>query len=78
MAASKATVIALEVMCSIRPFLHTADTGVSSVVPSYPLILFTIAAQLLTGHNNASPDAIWVTVSIRSSFFWRSKVIETA
>ncbi len=49
-ALSIALMIFLLVMCSIRLFFQTADTGVSSSAPGYDLILLTIAAQALTGH----------------------------
>ena len=37
-AASSASTICLDVMCSIRPLTQTADTFVSAVAPSYPQI----------------------------------------
>ena len=76
-AARKAETISFEVMCSMRPYLHTAEIGVSSVAPGYPLIRRMAAAIWRTGHKSTSPDAICVTVSILSSFFCHSKVIDT-
>ena len=49
-ALSIASMIFLLVICSIRLFLQTADTGVLSSAPGYDRILCTIAAQVLTGH----------------------------
>ena len=76
-AARRAWTISLEVIWSMRLNLQTAETGVSDVAPGYPRILRTMAAHRRTGHSRASPDLSWVTVSMRSSFFCHSKVIET-
>jgi hypothetical protein len=56
-AASRAFTSMADVTCSMRQFLQTADTGVSSFAPGYPLILLTIAAQILTGQSKISPEA---------------------
>ena len=66
-----------DAMCSIRPFLQTAETGVLSDDPGYFLIRWTKAAHCTTGHNVASLERRWVTVSILMSFFCHSNVMDT-
>jgi len=61
----------------MRPCLHTAETGVLSSAPGYDRIRLTTAAHWQGGQRIKSPEASWVTVSSRSSFFCHSKVIET-
>ncbi len=50
------------------------ETGEFWEEPGYLTILFTIAAAALTGQSIPSPEAIWVMMSIFSSFtvFWKS------
>ena len=76
-AVRSASTMSAEVMCSMRSFRQTADTGVLSEAPGYALIRLTAAAHCRTGQRTGSPDARWVTVSIRSSFFCHSKVMDT-
>jgi hypothetical protein len=76
-ASCNASIMWSDVTWLIILWLKYVETGEFAVVPWYFRILFTIAAAALTGQRILSPDAIWVMVSIFSSFFCRSKVTGT-
>ncbi len=67
----------LEVMWSIQPWCHTAETGVLSFVPKQLWICLTNDVHWWTELKSESPEDIWVTMSIILSFFYHLKVIKT-
>ena len=75
--ALRASTSSFDAICSILAYLHTADTGISSVAPAYLHILCTVAAHWWIGHKSRYLGAICVTISIFPSFFCHSIVIDT-